>query len=173
MDSNIIAECYVDTLLIETIVPPVRGYNHQHSCTKVLSTMKNKLSDEFAVGIIDDDKSVPKDLLVFSFVKKYNNALALYKHQSKPHYVIKIIPAVEKFIFNTAQQCNVSLADYNLPTDLKKFTAITKHVISKNNPDLKKLLHVLIQNDADNFRKLSQWLKHLTQNPYNPQMDVI
>ena len=51
-------ECYADTLLIETLVPTERGYNHKNNCFKVESEMKDgALKDKFAVGIIDKDKS--------------------------------------------------------------------------------------------------------------------
>lgn len=30
----IIPECYVDTNLIETLVPTAKGYNHQKGCNK-------------------------------------------------------------------------------------------------------------------------------------------
>jgi hypothetical protein len=169
MDANILTECFIDTLLVETTVPPTKGYNHQHSCNKVLVTMKTKFVNQFAIGIIDDDKRVPKDLEVFRQTEKYNNALALYKHIEKPHYVIKIIPASEQFIFDAARQCNVSLVDYNLPDDLKKFTNITKHITVKENPDIKNLLRAIKQNNADNFNKLAEWIEYLKTNPYEYQ----
>ena len=52
----IIPECYVDTNLIETLVPTAKGYNHQKGCNNVVKVMKEKLSDKFAVGIVDKDK---------------------------------------------------------------------------------------------------------------------
>ena len=51
----IIPECYVDTNLIETLVPTAKGYNHQKGCNNVVKVMKEKLSDKFAVGIVDKD----------------------------------------------------------------------------------------------------------------------
>ena len=48
----IIPECYVDTNLIETLVPTAKGYNHQKGCNNVVKVMKEKLSDKFAVGIV-------------------------------------------------------------------------------------------------------------------------
>ena len=106
MDSHIVVECYVDTLLAETLVPPKKGYNHQKCCTKVLSTMKGKLADKFALGIIDDDKVVPKDFDDFSLIKRHNEHLALYKHNSRAHYIIKIGKAAEDFILKAAKQSN-------------------------------------------------------------------
>ncbi|MCL2097141.1 MAG: hypothetical protein FWH23_00075 [Bacteroidales bacterium] len=163
----------MDTLLMETIVPPVKGYNHQHSCNKVLSTMKNKLNNEFAIGIIDDDKVVPKDLNDFEYVKTYHKTIKLYKHRSRPHYVIKIVPAVEQFILNDANRSAISLATYNLPSDVKLFTKITKHNTSKNHKDLKNLLTALKQNNSQGIFQLTQLVEHLKANPYNPQFDLL
>jgi hypothetical protein len=175
MDANIVPECYVDTLLAETIAPPEKGYNHQHSCTKVLSVMENKLANEFALGIIDDDKVAPKSFTqLFMAVKRYNNDLALYKHSSKPHYIIKVIPAAENFILNAAQQCSISPADYGLPTELKKFAAITKSRTAKSNANLKQLfLAIKRSNNAGNFCKLAQWIEHLKGNPYASQISLL
>jgi hypothetical protein len=166
MSANILTECYIDTLLAEAVVPPAKGYNHQHSCNKVLSTMKTKLANVFAVGIIDDDKLVPKDFEIFQRIQEYNKALALYKHRSKPHYIIKIIPASEQFILNSARQCNISPLDYNLPDELKQFRTITKHKTAKDSPDLKNLLRAIKLNNADNFIKLAEWIEKLKTNPF-------
>ena len=56
IDLSIIPECYIDTNLIETIVPTVRGYNHQKGAGTVTKLMQGKLNDKFAVGIVDRDK---------------------------------------------------------------------------------------------------------------------
>jgi hypothetical protein len=173
MAANILTECYVDTLLAEVAAPPAKGYNHQHSCNKVLGTMKAKLANEFAIGIIDDDKIVPKDFENFDKIKEHGNALALYKHKTQPHYVIKVIPASEQFILNAAQQCNVSPTDYNLPVELKKMLEITKHKTVKDSADVKNLLVAIKQNNAESFCKLAQWIEHLKENPYAPQLDLL
>ena len=54
---HIIPECYLDTNLVETIVPPQKfkgseGYNHQHTCNDVVKLIRTKLNDNFAVGIV-------------------------------------------------------------------------------------------------------------------------
>jgi hypothetical protein len=173
MEANIITECFVDTLLMETIDPPAKGYNHQKCCTKVLSTMENKLADEFALGIIDDDKVVPNDFLVFDLMKKQNAHLALYKHRNKPHYIIKIGKAAEDFILHTAKQCNISLIDYYLPTDLANLKKKTKHLTSKKDPDLKRLFVTLKQNNTSDFYKLAQWIDLIKTNPYSLPIDEL
>ncbi len=56
IDSLILPECYMDTNLIETLVPPQRGYNHQRGYPAVAKQMKEKFSDDFALGIMDNGK---------------------------------------------------------------------------------------------------------------------
>lgn len=52
--THIIPECYIDTNLVETLVPTKKGYNHQTGCNKVVGLMQNmkQLKDGFALGII-------------------------------------------------------------------------------------------------------------------------
>jgi hypothetical protein len=174
MDSHIITECFVDTLLVETVSPPSKGYNHQNCCTKVLNVMNTKFANSFALGIIDDDKVVPKSFDPFYLVKKHNNHLALYKHESRPHYIIKLSKAAEDFILKTAQQCGISLDAYNLPVDLENFKKKTKHIISKKDPDLKNLFVELKSNHISDFHKLAQWIDYLKTHPYGkPEEDYL
>lgn len=42
----IISECYVDTNLLETLVPTSKGYNHQKGCNNVVKTMQTKLTEK-------------------------------------------------------------------------------------------------------------------------------
>lgn len=53
---NIIPECYVDTLLLETIISNNKEFNHQKGCNTVAKRMKENLNDKFALGVIDNDK---------------------------------------------------------------------------------------------------------------------
>lgn len=71
MEKSIMPECFADTLLIETLVPPRTGYNHQMGCFKVEKEMRfGKLRDKFAVGIIDNDKHQVKYLEEFEQIDK-------------------------------------------------------------------------------------------------------
>lgn len=173
MAVHIITECYVDTLLVETIVPPDKGYNHQHACTKVLSTMSKKLADVPAIGIIDDDKMEPAGMKDFVLMKKYNDALKLYKHRDSAHYIIKICPAMEQFILDAAKQCGVSPLTCNLPEELNELRKITKHKTSKDDKNLRKLVSSLKQQGAESICQLKQWLEYLKTNPHNPNIDLL
>ena len=50
----IIPECYIDTKLTQFLLQ--NRVNHQHSCNNVVRVMRTKYNDDFAVGIIDNDK---------------------------------------------------------------------------------------------------------------------
>ena len=166
---HILTECYVDTLLVEVISPPRKGYNHQHSCTKVLSTMKVKFQETVALGIIDDDKLEPKELENFSLLKQANEQLSIYKHKDKPHYVVKISKAVEDFILKNAKKCEIDLAAFDLPSDLEGLKKITKHINSLKDAEIKikKAFTVLKLNEKSDFNLLAQWIELFKNNPYH------
>ena len=166
---HILTECYVDTLLAEIVSPPKKGYNHQHCCTKVLGTMKEKFLNNAALGIIDDDKLVSKELDDFFLLKKHNDRLSIYKHNDKQHYIIKIGKAVEDFILKNTQKCNIELTEYDLPSDLEGLKKITKHINSLKEAEtkVKKIFSVLRQNENSDFYKLAQWIELFKASPYN------
>src|SRR5438045_3161136 len=101
MDGSVIPECYVDTNLIETLVPPLKrnhkqGYNHQKGCGTVASRMQKQFADRFALGIIDKDKNELDYLKEFTEIIN-NGSLILHKHKNKHHYIIQLNPAIERF----------------------------------------------------------------------------
>jgi hypothetical protein len=171
----ILTECYIDTLLAKTVSPPTKGYNHQHSCTKVLKTMEEKFSNNAALGIIDNDKSVPEDLNKFSLLKKHNEQLFVYKHKNKPHYVVKIGKAAEDFILKNAAKCNIVLSEYNLPADLEELKRITKHINSLKDAEakLKNLFSALKQNEISDFHKLAQWIENFKTDPFGINIELL
>jgi hypothetical protein len=165
----------VDTLLAEIVSPPKKGYNHQHCCTKVLGTMKEKFLNNAALGIIDDDKAVLKDFANFSLLKKHNEQLSIYKHDDKPHFIVKIGKAIEDFILKNAKKCNITLAEYSLPSDLEGLKKITKHINSLKEAEIKvkKLFFVLKQNENSDFNKLAQWIELFKANPYHLNVESL
>ena len=128
-DLSFIPECYVDTNLIEILVPPTRQYNHQKGCGTVAKVMQEKFADRFAVGIIDKDKKEVKYLEEFEIVCS-KNSLILHKHSVRSHYMIQITPAMELFIIKNALECGISLRDFDLPSDLTLFKKESKTVTS-------------------------------------------
>jgi len=165
-ESNILTECFVDTLIVQTILYPKKDYNHQKGCNNVLKRIREKFADKAAFGIIDDDKVVGK-FETFLLLKKHNEHLAIYKHIDKPHYIIKMGKAAEDFILQNSRRCNITLSDYHLPSDVDGLKKRTKQATSVNDADLKRLFSDLKKNEASDFHKLEQWIALFKENPYN------
>lgn len=172
MELSIIPECYIDTNLVETLVPPNKGYNHQKGCGTVTSVMKGKFKDDFALGIIDKDKKQVDYLNEFTLIHQFNNLL-LHKHTSRPHYIIQISPALERFLISGAESVNISLADFDLPTEFDKLKKISKSVNSKEDPRFKKLIKSILKAEAPEFIKLSKWIKYLKENNYKAELKTL
>ncbi len=173
----VIPECYIDTNLIETIVPPDRvgniyGYNHQLGCNKVVDEMQRKLKDNFAVGILDDDKRKLSRTSEFVLhIEKQR--LKLYKHPQKDHYLI-FHPPIEQWIIDEAAYVNISLNDpgYNLPTTLKELINETKvNVRSKNDQRFKRLFRDLQKQNALGINLLANWTRYLKK--YQDKSDIL
>ena len=173
MDLHILTECFVDTLLVKTLLPPKKRYNHQKSCNNVLKTMHEEFANKAALGIIDDDKLIPKKFEHFILLKKHNEQLAIYKHNVNPHYIIKLNKAVEDFILKNAEKCNIALSDYNLPSDLKSLLMRTKQTASENDSDLRRLFSALKQNEKSDLYKLTQWIELFKANPYDINVELL
>lgn len=163
-------ECYIDTNLIETIAPPERigsahGYNHKHSCNKVVDEMIGKLKDNFAVGIVDQDRRPLSRTSEFKLVVKKQN-LKLYKHKDKNHYLI-FHPPIEQWILDESCAVGISLESYNLPTTLKGLIDETKNEFSKKDPKFKLLFRDLQKHNALGINLLANWTRYLKEHPYN------
>lgn len=174
LDYFVIPECYVDTALVETIVPPdnQRGYNHQMGCSKVATKMQNELRDDFAVGIIDKDKREIKYLEEFKLVEQKGN-LFLYKHSERPHFIIQISPAIERFILCASEETNIDLAEYGLQNNLESLKQKTKKQTSKNDPHLRQLFRELKKRKASEVVTLFKWIDYLKKNNYKSQIEEI
>lgn len=159
--SSLIPECYIDTNLIETI--SFKGCNHQKSCSMVANTMKKKYAERFAVGIIDKDKKEISYLKEFSLIAN-TQQIYLFKHKEKPHYIIQIAPAVEKFILAAVAEKNIKLSDYALPDDFEELKKRTKSVESKQDVVFRELFKNI--SDSSNMMTLRKVLQYLVKNTY-------
>jgi hypothetical protein len=169
MDLSIIPECYVDTNLIETLVPPQTHYNHQKGCGTVTKVMQERFADRFALGIIDKDKREVKYLNDFQEVCK-SGSLVLHKHKTRHHYIIQIRPAIERFIIAGAVAVGIVLTDFDLPSDFELLKRESKKTNSKNDTRFKYLFKSLIQKGAPEVLKLESWVRYLKENTY--QVDL-
>ncbi len=168
MDLAIIPECYLDTNLVETLVPPKSQYNHQKACGTVTKVMKEKFVDRFAVGIIDKDKREVDYLAEFNIIGR-STGLILHKHKIKHHYIIQIVPAIERFIWKCVEEVGISIADFQLPVDLELFKLESKTVNSKNDDRFKRLFNALKYAGSQEMVRLSEIITYLNESSYKAE----
>ena len=173
MDNHIIPECFIDTILMETLLPTKIGYNHKKGCNQVTeNTMQSKkLIDNFAVGILDKDKKAHVYLKEFRLLATKHN-VELHKHTSRNHYLI-LHPAIEKWLITECRQVNLLLENYDLPSDFRELMKITKPISSKNDNRFKCLFKALKKNNANGIIQLFEWTNYLISNPYNANETIL
>ncbi len=143
-DLDIIPECYIDTNIVEFLLNNTEnktdGVNHQKGCNTVVNNIqKNKQTcNGFALGVIDSDKRQPSYIKEFKEIG-HSEHIKLMKHDSKNHFFIMIEPAMDTLILSCAAEVGVNMEDYELASELKDFTKITKDVDSKKDTRFKRL----------------------------------
>jgi hypothetical protein len=174
-DLCVMTECYADTLLIETLVPPVSRYNHKHSCYEVQNEMtKGRLKDKFAVGIIDADKKRISYLNDFDAVDKIEGALILWRHKSNTthHYIIQICPALEGWVLDVCKEEGIDLN--GLPSDITGLRKYTKVQSSLTDPKLISVFgNIANKDNNDTVRKLKGWIKILKEKNYQADINEL
>jgi hypothetical protein len=171
MDDFIIPECYLDTNLMETLVIPAKSYNHQKGCHTVAKVMQEKFGDSFALGILDHDKNKVFYLDKFAQIAE-QHGVTLFKHPEKHHYLI-LHPPIESWLIKQAEETNLALADYELPTDLRSLRKITKVASSKNDHRFKRLFRDLKNQNADGIGVLKKWAAYLKEHPRNADINIL
>ena len=165
-DWHIIPECYIDTNLTEYLLHS-HGVNHQTGCNAVAKKMmESKLKDQFAIGIIDNDKrqhSYVKDF----FEIAHSVHISLLKHHYRPHYLVRINPAMDQLILDCAAELNVNIQEYGLPSTLDKFIKETKDVNAKNDYRFKRLFKNI--DNASEMIILRSVLNYLNLNQYKSE----
>lgn len=141
-DWHIVPECYVDTNLVEFLIAS-HSVNHQKGCNAVAKKMmESNLKDQFSIGVIDNDKR--QHSYVSEFIEiAHSKHISLLKHRERPHYFVRITPAMDQFILDCAEEQHINLQDYGLPTELSEFTKVTKDVSAKDDHRFKSLFKAL------------------------------
>lgn len=162
-DWHIVPECYVDTNLVEFLITS-HSVNHQKGCNAVAKKMKeSNLKDQFAIGVIDNDKRQHSYVSEFIEVAKSKH-ISLLKHRERPHYFVRITPAMDQFILDCAAERNINLQDYGLPIELSEFTKVTKDVSAKDDRRFKTLFKAL--DGSKEITMLRSVLKYLNEKQY-------
>lgn len=163
-DWHIVPECYIDTNLAEYLLNS-HGVNHQKGCNAVAKKMmESNLKDQFSIGIIDNDKRQHSYVSEFTEIARTQH-LTLLKHKSRPHYFVRITPAMDQFILDCATDQGITLQDYGLPSELAEFTKITKDVKAKNDYRFKSLFGAL--ENCEEIKVFRSVLNYMNDKQYN------
>lgn len=163
---NVLPECYVDTNLIEYLLDA--AVNHQHSCSKVVGQLNSTFADRFAIGIIDKDKVELGYIRECVEVAKTEH-LTLLKHRTRPQYLTTIDPAVDGFVLDSAKLQGVDLKMFDIPSDLKGFTKVSKSVTSNTDVRFKRLFAAI--KDNHEIVVLKQTLRYLSEMQYEADIE--
>ena len=167
-ENIVVPECYVDTNLMNVLVG--KACNHKKGCTNVCKVLDEKLTDQFAIAVIDRDKKEPASVQNYELIAA-NRFIMVSKYRQRPHYLIHICPAIEEFILVAATELNVNLADFGLPTDRDQLKLKTKTVTAKEDEKFARLFKSLRQ--ASNIQCLDSLLHYLLSNQYSSSPDAI
>ena len=156
---NIVPECYVDTKVTE-IAGQTGKCNHQHGCGDVANQLKNKLKDNIAIGIIDEDKDKGPAAKYFSeFIDiKVENNLVLKRHKERQQYLILICPEIEEWLLKDARAIGINTSDFNLPEDLKGLKQLTKIQSIDKNIGFHRFIKKLLQEKAPAITTFKSWI---------------
>lgn len=160
---NLIPECNVDTVFVEVL-----GYkdpNHASGISEVCKIMDQNLTKQSAMGFIDDDSKKPNYFKAFK-VFDQTNKVSLFKHSERPHYLVVVKPAMDKFIYDLCAELEIDLSNYKLPNDFKAFKSVTKNLAIQSNPKFKTLLNTIIVKNPADIVRIKSWIKK-----YSPYKD--
>ena len=167
-ENIVVPECYVDTNLMNVLVG--KACNHKKGCTNVCKVLDEKLTDQFAIAVIDRDKKEPASVQNYELIAA-NRFIMVSKHRQRPHYLIHICPAIEEFILAAANELNVNLADFGLPTDRDQLKLKTKTVTAKEDEKFARLFKSL--RPASNIQCLDLLLQYLLTAKYSASPNEI
>ena len=169
-DWHIVPECYIDTNITEFLLDS-HGVNHQKGCNAVAKKMmESNLKNQFSIGIIDNDKRQHSYVSEFTEIA-HTQHITLLKHRERPHYFIRISPAMDQFILDCATEQGINPQDYGLPSTLTEFTQITKDVKAKNDYRFKNLF-AAIENSSEMLIFYSI-LQYLNENKYSCNVEAL
>jgi len=166
----VIPECFVETAMAQSFLNC--DVNHQKGCNQVSRVMQIKYENDFAIGMIDNDKRHS------TYVKEakeicHSSHVIIKKLQDKPHYFVVINPAMEKFMIDVSSN-GLSLKGYNLPIDLEGLKSITKD--SKGmmfNADIRRFFADKSNEENSEMHSLKKLLCYLCENKYNVKIEEV
>lgn len=151
-EPRVLPECFGDTLWTRFVLE--RSVNHCYSGGAVANAMKDR-ENQFALGIVDNDKTKPSYFGEFDDIKASDGLRLLQKRNSK-HFVIFIDPAIEKWLLDRARDGNIR-HEYTLDT-LKK---VMKSQNVEKDQKLKNFLNTIKQKNIKGVNDFKDWCNEL------------
>lgn len=156
---RLIPECHADTALVRFLSGGFPNIDHESGIGSVVKNFTDVKDHSYQlVGIVDNDKRKPPYLDDFQEIKSASG-VSLRKKPDVEHYVILLKPAIERFLLNKAQSVGISLADFNLPMELKPLIKKTKKPQIQQNTDYLNLLAELKSRQASGVVALDSMLE--------------
>lgn len=174
MQLHFIPECYFDTVLLKNILS-VQKVNHRQGCDNVIKEMKDgkRLKDDFAVALIDKDKKSIGYIKDNCDVVVQTEHLLLLKHRVKQHYIIQLVPAIEKWVLTVIEEGQVDLEGLDLQADLEVLKEYTKYKWAHESEELHRLCKRLIKSNSTTMQTLTHWLNHLYHHHRNADINEL
>ena len=91
--------------------------------------------------------------------------LTLLKHKERCQYLITIAPALDRFLLDCAEGLNVDPTRFEIPSDLKNFTKLSKSITSNTDQRFKALFSAIQEHEE--IHCLRETLVYLCQKKYN------
>ena len=182
MHKMFVPECYIDTCLLNAFLnlPNKKGVNHQKGVSVVINKMEEYFADQFSVGLIDRDKKQnPKFKESFTLINDTIQGYALlFKHKTKHHYVIQLVPEAEDWICNVAGEIGIDLInDHKIPNNPKELSKKTKTITSNYDETFIKLFKsILNESEKANFEpvvKMKNWISLLASSKYSVDINEL
>ena len=170
--NNIYPECNVDTNLVGFIIG---GHaKHKSSSNEVVKAVNN--TDEFAIGIIDDDKRRATMDAGFVEYKRADGVIAnthikMFIHNDRKRFLFTVKPAMDKLIYDAASAMKIDLVEYDLGTSFDDFKKVTKRIQAETDPRLRKLFPDI--SDYPELQRFRNVLRYLMYKQYGADTNVV
>lgn len=167
---NLYPECNVDTNLMGHIVGC--DVKHKGCCNKVMKVLNS--TDQFAIGVIDDDKRQPlidPGFVKYEFKSTYPKPhISFYPHNDGKRFLFKVKKAMDQFVWDAAVEMKADMVALGYPSSEDEFRKITKVEDASHNPKLRKLFIQI--NDYPELVAFRNTIKYLMITKYNSDVEI-
>jgi len=164
-------EGFADRLLLEILEIHPKYIEKKGAVSKLERSMKKQLNDfhKIIIGIIDYDKGKSLHFFEdFNLCDKPDNIILKHKYNSNQYIIFLKPKAIEKWLLDAAESVNIKPENFNIPSDLKQFIKITKHINISQNTDFINFIREIKKKKADPLMFLQKILYTLTKEKTYP-----